>query len=260
MANAKITELEETTSLDGTELFAVVEDPSGTPVTKKSLVSRLIAYLNGTYVPQDLSGLTSSTSPDSDDLVYIWLDGAARKVALSDLVAFVLANPTLTGTVTVPDGALAIADTSGLQTALDGKAPAFSGARAFKSTPDQTITTSTWTKLTFDTEVFDTGGNLASSTFTAPAAGKYRASGGVLFAVNATGGRGIRIRTATAVLAELLVPAAATEMGLTTETGVIELALGDTIEVHCFHSKGSDLSVVSSATHPRTFISVERLS
>ena len=31
------------------------------------------------------------------------------------------ANPVFTGTVTIPDGALAIADTSGLQTALDGK-------------------------------------------------------------------------------------------------------------------------------------------
>lgn len=33
------------------------------------------------------------------------------------------ANPTFTGTVGIPDGALAIADTSGLQTALDAKAP-----------------------------------------------------------------------------------------------------------------------------------------
>jgi hypothetical protein len=33
------------------------------------------------------------------------------------------ANPTFTGTVTIPDNALAIADTSGLQTALNAKAP-----------------------------------------------------------------------------------------------------------------------------------------
>jgi hypothetical protein len=33
------------------------------------------------------------------------------------------ANPVFTGSVTIPDGALAIADTSGLQTALDGKHP-----------------------------------------------------------------------------------------------------------------------------------------
>lgn len=45
-----------------------------------------------------------------------------------------LSNPTFTGTVTVPDGALAIADTSGLQTALDGKA-ALAGAE-FTGTVD----------------------------------------------------------------------------------------------------------------------------
>ena len=36
-------------------------------------------------------------------------------------------NPTFTGTVTIPDGALAIADTSGLQTALDAKLPLAGG-------------------------------------------------------------------------------------------------------------------------------------
>ena len=39
------------------------------------------------------------------------------------LSAKTLASPVVTGTLTVPDGALAIADTSGLQAALDAKAP-----------------------------------------------------------------------------------------------------------------------------------------
>lgn len=42
--------------------------------------------------------------------------------------ALTAANPTFTGTVTIPDGALAIADTSGLQAALDLKAPLASPA------------------------------------------------------------------------------------------------------------------------------------
>jgi hypothetical protein len=42
--------------------------------------------------------------------------------------ALTAANPTFTGTVTIPDNALAIADTSGLQTALDAKAPLASPA------------------------------------------------------------------------------------------------------------------------------------
>lgn len=95
----------------GTQLAATITD----------FAAAAIAAVAGTYVPQDLSGLTGSSAPDADDLVYIWLDGAPRKVALSDLAALILANAVLTGTVTVPDGALAIADTNGLQTALDGK-------------------------------------------------------------------------------------------------------------------------------------------
>ena len=95
----------------GSQLAATISD----------FTAAVLAVGNSTYVPQDLSTLTGSAAPDADDLVYVWLDGAARKVALSDLAALILANAVLTGTVTIPDGALAIADTSGLQAALDAK-------------------------------------------------------------------------------------------------------------------------------------------
>jgi len=45
MADQKLTALTETTSLDGTELFYVVEDPAGTPLSRKSLVSRIKDYI-----------------------------------------------------------------------------------------------------------------------------------------------------------------------------------------------------------------------
>jgi hypothetical protein len=48
------------------------------------------------------------------------VDATAGRTAIGAAAA---ANPVFTGTVTIPDGALAIADTSGLQTALDAKAP-----------------------------------------------------------------------------------------------------------------------------------------
>ena len=38
---------------------------------------------------------------------------------------------------------------------------------------DQTITTSTYTKVTFDNEAIDVGSNFASNKYTAPSAGKY---------------------------------------------------------------------------------------
>lgn len=44
---------------------------------------------------------------------------------------------------------------------------------AYKSGSTQTIETGADEKLTFETEEFDTGGNFASSTFTAPIAGFY---------------------------------------------------------------------------------------
>lgn len=43
MADAKITELTELTSVESTDLIAVVDDPSGSPVTKKATVSNLTA-------------------------------------------------------------------------------------------------------------------------------------------------------------------------------------------------------------------------
>lgn len=50
---------------------------------------------------------------------------AAAKATRSQIVAGLVAanNPVFTGTITMPDGSLAIADTSGLQAALDAKAP-----------------------------------------------------------------------------------------------------------------------------------------
>ena len=51
-------------------------------------------------------------------------------------------------------------------------APAF---RARK-TSDQSISSSTWTKVTFDTEDFDTNSNFASSRFTPTVAGYYQIS------------------------------------------------------------------------------------
>jgi hypothetical protein len=52
-------------------------------------------------------------------------------------------------------------------------APAFS---AYQSS-SQSLTSSTWTKITFDTEEFDTNSNFASSRFTPTVAGYYQING-----------------------------------------------------------------------------------
>ena len=54
---------------------------------------------------------------------------------------------------------------------VSGNMPAFA---VYKSTPDQSITSSTYTKVTFTNEEFDTNNNFASSTFTPTVAGYYQ--------------------------------------------------------------------------------------
>ena len=78
-----------------------------------------------------------------------------------------------TGTITgISAGGLpsATVTQATLATPVAGTGPAFS---AYKSA-DQTITSTVITKVTFDTEVFDTNSNFASSTFTPTVAGYYQ--------------------------------------------------------------------------------------
>ena len=75
------------------------------------------------------------------------------------------------GTVLTADSA----ETTGLKwaAAAGSSGPAFS---AYKSADQTGITTSTFTKVTYDTEEFDTDSDFASSTFTPSKAGKYQCS------------------------------------------------------------------------------------
>ena len=70
--------------------------------------------LSGTYVPQDLSGLTSSTAPDLGDETYVWLDGTPRRVTLASLATII--GPIQNSPIIAPSGA--VATPLGLTTAL----------------------------------------------------------------------------------------------------------------------------------------------
>ena len=71
-------------------------------------------------------------------------------------------------TITIPSGAT-IAN-SGTATGFGGaNTPAF----MVKLSGTQNITTGTWTKITFDSEVYDTNSAFASNKFTPGVAGKY---------------------------------------------------------------------------------------
>jgi hypothetical protein len=80
------------------------------------------------------------------------------------------------GAITLSAPAVAGTNTATLPAAtgtvmVSGNQPAFA---VYKSTPDQSITTSTYTKVTFTNEEFDTNNNFASSTFTPTVAGYYQ--------------------------------------------------------------------------------------
>ena len=73
----------------------------------------------------------------------------------------------------LPDGSITQAE---IATGVAGKGPAFS---AYQSVAQTGISNTTNTKLTIDTEEFDTNNNYASSRFTPTVAGYYQINGGV---------------------------------------------------------------------------------
>jgi hypothetical protein len=68
---------------------------------------------------------------------------------------------------------------------VSGNMPAFS---AYSST-NQSVSSSTYTKVIFGTEEFDTNNNFASSTFTPTVAGYYQINAGITFALTVTYGQ-----------------------------------------------------------------------
>ena len=129
----------------------------------------------------DLKGGTTGqvlTKASNTDMDFSWVADATGIPATifdakGDIIAATAAD-TASRLAVGSDGQVLTADSTaatGLKWAAAGGAsgPAF---RVYKSA-NQGITASTFTKVTFDTEVFDTAGNFASSTFTPTTAGYY---------------------------------------------------------------------------------------
>jgi len=85
-----------------------------------------------------------------------------------------------TGILQLKSGGTTIATISSTGITTQVGSPAFS---AYQGSA-QTLSTSTTTKITFDTEEFDTNSNFASSRFTPTVTGYYQVTGGIQ--VNAT--------------------------------------------------------------------------
>jgi len=129
----------------------------------------------------------------------------------------------------------------------------FSGASIYKSA-DQSISNSSQTKITFDTERFDTDAyhSLVSNTerFTIPAGkdGKYSFSAGIQYAQNSTGNYrilSIYKNGSTQKFATLLLPVNAPNMALNM-TVIDDAVAGDYYEVAGFQDSGGSLNVRGS--------------
>jgi len=83
---------------------------------------------------------------------------------------------TLAGPSTNSNQTVSIPDTTGTMM-VSGNMPAFSAS----ATTNQALTQSTWNKVNFGTEQFDTNNNFASSRFTPTVAGYYQISANINF-------------------------------------------------------------------------------
>ena len=90
-------------------------------------------------------------------------------------ISQIVTNSIADGAVAAVDIATGAVTQTKIATGVAGTGPAFS---AYNSVA-QTITTSTFTKVTLGTETFDTNSNFASSTFTPTVAGYYQINGNI---------------------------------------------------------------------------------
>ena len=130
---AKITELTALTSVSSDDLFPVVNDPSGTPATQKvtfaniktslALVKADVGLGNVDNTADTAKPVSSAQQTAIDAKVADAINDATTTVAPSQNAVFdalalkaPLASPTFTGTVTIPDGTIALAKMANMAT------------------------------------------------------------------------------------------------------------------------------------------------
>jgi hypothetical protein len=130
--------------------------------------------------------------------------------------------------------------------------PTYVGASAYKSA-NQTLTTATFTALTYNTELFDTDAfhdnstNTTRMTIPAGKAGKYLVTGLTSYAGNATGVRQAAIYKNGSVFAYNGLPGATVTDIYVTNSLVMNLLVADYIEIFGYQNSGGNLVVYGGA-------------
>ena len=215
MANTKVSALTALTTASSDDIFLVVDDPAGTPVSKKITLANLKTSL----------GLTGTNSGDQT----ITLTGDVTGAGTGSFAA-TIANSAVTtakindGAVTEAKQTLADNTTNDVSTTKHGyvpKAPnstsVFLRGDATWATPasadvscrayqgSATSITTSWVALPFSNEIYDTStihDNVTNNTrFTIPATGKYYLFAQMKISANAVTGLRARLNGSTVIAA-----------------------------------------------------------
>lgn len=131
---------------------------------------------------------------------------------------------------------------------------------ANKNASTQSITTATWTKVTFSTEVYDTNGWFASSTFTPLIPGYYRVTASVTYTDLTAGDLG-RIELRKGIIERLYMDMHKAEGGTydVYQGSAIDYCNGttDVLEVHTYHNHS--VSATIDGTNQFTWIQITKI-
>lgn len=128
--------------------------------------------------------------------------------------------------------------------------PGQSSAFRAHATADQSISATTWTKVLFDTEDYDLGGEVASSTFTAKADGIYQLTANVYFATVADGNRNILSVLVGGVEVARIFDGFSGGAGAAMVRGscILRLTAGQAVEIHTYTANALTTANGSSLT------------
>ena len=137
--------------------------------------------------------------------------------------------------------------------------PTFVGAAAYKSATTQSINNATDTIVTYDAEEFDTDGfhsgsvNTGRMTIPSGKAGKYLLIANTIFAANATGARSTNfMKNGTSAGAfQQLVSAGSSTSTIFSMSAIVDLAVGDYVEVNAYQNSGGALNINNNQSGTR---------
>ncbi|NUQ98871.1 MAG: hypothetical protein HOY79_20700 [Streptomyces sp.] len=125
----------------------------------------------------------------------------------------------------------------------------------------QSIPNGAFTAITMDSTILDTNGQHSNTTnnsrFTCQVAGWYSVSGGIGFLTNATGARGAVIYKNGAALSQSTGTITAASPAIHVATAgdfLVQLAVGDYVELFGFQSSGGALGTAGSGYYPYLYV------